>query len=296
MTNSLNPLASSTCPVQIAIPKGRMFQGITQLLNEAGIELSTSSRGYRPTISLSGFEAKILKPQNIVEMIHLGSRDVGFAGRDWVMEKQADVVELLDTGLDPVKIVAAAPRDFLVDGALPNIPLRVASEYVRITQKWVNDRQLEARLVRSYGATEVFPPEDAEVIVDNTATGSTLKSNQLEIIEVIARSSTRLYANPQSYQIPWKREAIDHLALMLKSALAARERVMLELNVSATQLEELLKVLPCMRYPTISSLYGEDAYAVKAAVPRTRLPELIGTLRRLGGTDIVITRLNQIIA
>lgn len=296
MTTPEVTLPTSTPPVQIAIPKGRMFKGITQLLSEAGIELSTSARGYRPEISLSGFEAKILKPQNIVEMLDNGSRDVGFAGRDWVMEKRADVIELLDTGLDPVKIVAAAPRDFLVDGALPKTPMRVASEYVRITEEWVRGRELDAQLVRSYGATEVFPPEDAEVIVDNTATGATLKSNQLEIIEVIARSSTRLYANPQSYEIPWKRAAIDHLTLMLKSALAARSRVMLELNVSADRLERILEVLPCMRYPTISSLYGEDAYAVKAAVPRAGLPELIGALRQSGGTDIVITRLSQIIA
>ena len=173
--------------------------------------------------------------------------------------------------------------------------MRVASEYVRITESWVRERGLEAQLVRSYGATEVFPPEDAEVIVDNTSTGATLKSNQLEIIEVVARSSTRLYANPRSYEIPAKREAIDHLVLMLKSALAARARVMLELNVEATQLEGVLEILPCMRHPTISTLYGESGYAVKAAVPRVGLPELIGALRREGGTDIVITRLSQII-
>ena len=281
--------------VHIAIPKGRMFKGITQLLGEAGIELKTTARGYRPMISLSGFEAKILKPQNIVEMLHHGSRDVGFAGRDWVIEKRADLVELLDTELDPVKIVAAAPSAFLVDGQLPRGPMRVASEYVRITEAWVRERGLEAQLVRSYGATEVFPPEDAEVIVDNTSTGATLKSNQLEIIEVVARSSTRLYANPRSYEIPAKREAIDHLVLMLKSALAARARVMLELNVEAAQLEGVLEILPCMRQPTISMLYGESGYAVKAAVPRVGLPELIGALRREGGTDIVITRLSQII-
>ena len=114
--------------------------------------------------------------------------------------------------------------------------------------------------------------------------------------ESIARSSTRLYANPRSYDVPWKREAIDHLVLMLQSALAARARVMLELNVGAPHLEGILEVLPCMRQPTISTLYGEEGYAVKAAVPRVGLPELIGALRRAGGTDIVITRLSQIIS
>ena len=272
-----------------------MFDGVTRLLSDAGIELKTTARGYRPSLGLKGFEAKMMKPQNIVEMLHNGSRDVGFAGRDWVMEKGADLVELLDTQLDPVKIVAAAPIELLIEGKLPSIPLRVASEYVRITEDWIRSRDLDAQLVRSYGATEVFPPEDAEVIVDNTATGATLKTNQLEIIEVIAHSSTRLYANPKSYADPNKRAAIDHFTLMLQSVLAARERVMLELNATSDDLEDILAKLPCMRQPTISPLSNDSGFAVKAAVPRNGLPELIRYLRVSGGTDIVITRPSQII-
>ena len=282
--------------IQIALPKGRMFKGVSRLLEEAGIEIKTTARGYRPTIGLRGFDAKILKPQNIVEMLENGSRDVGFAGQDWVMEKEADLIELIDTGLDPVEIVAAAPRSFLVDGSLPNVPLRVASEYVRITEEWVKTKNIEARLVRSYGATEVFPPEDADMIVDNTATGATLETNQLQIVEVIARSSTRLYANPRAYEDPQKKAAIDHLVLILKSVLAARERVMIELNASKEALPNLIKRLPAMRQPTISTLCGDEGFAVKAAVPKQGLPELIGDLREGGGTDIVITRLSQIIS
>lgn len=286
---------SDTLLTQIAIPKGRMYAGVTKLLADAGIELKMTARGYRPSISLEGFEAKILKPQNIVEMLHLGSRDVGFAGADWVAEKQADLVEILDTGLDPVQIVAAAPRELLIDGQLPSSPLRIASEYVRITTAWIEEKGLDAQLVRSYGATEVFPPEDAEAIVDNTATGATLKANNLEIIEVIKTSSTRLYANPRSLNDPIKREAIEHLALLLESVLAARQRVMVEVNVSQRDLASLLSILPCMRQPTISSLHGEEGYAVKAAVPRRGLPEVIRQLRLRGGTDIAVSRLSQIV-
>ena len=297
MTYNLQEQSPNTSAdkIQIAIPKGRMLKGITRLLEEAGIDITTTARGYRPQFGLNGFEAKMLKPQNIVEMLDNGSRDVGFAGRDWVIEKSANLVELIDTKLDPVKIVAAAPRSFLKNGQLPQVPIRIASEYMNITREWVKTKNLEAQLIRSYGATEVFPPEDADLIVDNTATGSTLETNQLDIIEVITRSSTRLYANPVAYETPWKREAIDHLVLMLRSVLAARTRVMLELNASKDTLDNILALLPAMRQPTISTLHGEEGFAVKAAVPRQGLPDLIGALCQQGGTDIVISKLNQII-
>ena len=141
-----------------------------------------------------------------------------------------------------------------------------------------------------------FSPEDADMIVD-TATGATLETNQLQIIEVIARSSTRLYANPEAYKDPQKKAAIDHLVLILKSVLAARERVMIELNAPKEALSKLIERLPAMRQPTISTLYGDEGFAVKAAVPKQGLPDLIGDLRELGGTDIVISLLlSQIVS
>ncbi len=287
--------------VKLALPKGRMEQGVLQLLSEAGIQVRSDGRTYRPTVSLPEFEAKILKPQNIIEMLAVGSRDVGFAGADWVGELQVELVEMLDTELDPVRLVAAAPKMLLEGGNLPNKPLLVASEYERITKSWIERRQLNARFVRSYGATEVFPPEDADCIVDNTATGSTLRANQLEIIDELMLSSTRLYASPEALKVPAKREAIERLALLLRSVLDARKRVMLEVNVSAAELDGLIAVLPCMRLPTISPLHvgnggGESGYAVKAAVPRKDLPRIIPALKAKGGTDIVVSQLTQLVA
>src|SRR6266568_8202414 len=170
-------------PFRLGLPKGRMETGVLALLADAGIRVRPSARGYRPDVSLPGAEAKLLKPQNIVEMLALGSRDVGFAGADWVAELEADVVELLDTGLDPVQVVAAAPRAMLVDGHLPARHLVVASEYERLAQRWIAEHGLSAECVRSYGATEVFPPEDADVIVDNSATGATLEANGLVVVD-----------------------------------------------------------------------------------------------------------------
>lgn len=280
---------------KLALPKGRMSEGVLALLGDAHIEVRTPARGYRPTVSLDGFETKILKPQNIVEMLQAGSRDVGFAGADWVAELEADVVEMLDTELDPVRVVAAAPELLLSEGRLPRRRLVVASEYERLTKKWITGRELDATFIRSYGATEVFPPEDADCIVDNTATGATLRDNQLAIVDEVMRSSTRLYANPRALDDPDKREAIESLVLLLGSVLTARQRVMLEVNVSAELLDNVVAILPCMRKPTVARLHGGDGYAVKAAVPRAGLPELVVDLKNRGGTDIVVAELSQII-
>jgi ATP phosphoribosyltransferase len=182
--------------LKLAIPKGRMYDGVVSLLAEAGVHISQTARNYRPHANLEGFEVKILKPQNIVEMLQAGSRDLGFAGADWVAELDGDLVELLDTGLDPVRVVAAAPAPLLIGGTLPDQRLVVASEYELLTRAWIKQSGLDARFVRSYGATEVFPPEDADLIVDNTATGSTLEANDLQIVDVLMKSSTRLYACP----------------------------------------------------------------------------------------------------
>jgi len=281
--------------LRLGLPKGQMQESVLTLLSDAGIRVTPSARGYRPTVSLRGCEAKFLKPQNIVEMLELGSRDVGFAGADWVEEMRADVMELLDTALDPVQVVVAAPRALLNSDQLPKRHLVVASEYERITQDWIASKGIDADFVRSYGATEVFPPEDADVIVDNTATGSTLRANDLVIVETLLSSSTRLYASPAAMADPIKKGRIENLRLLLESVLDARKRVMVEVNAPADRLDAVVSLLPCMREATVSPLFGNSGYAVKAAVPKELLPELIPAVKAAGGTDVVVTAISQII-
>jgi len=228
-------------------------------------------------------------------MLSTGSRDVGFAGVDWVTELKADVVELLDTGLDPVRIVAAAPAELLRNGRLPDRPMLIASELERIATEWIGREGLDATFVRTYGATEVFPPEDADVIIDVTASGATLKANGLVIVEEFLTSSTRLFASRRAADDPSKRARFDELVLLLKSVLEARQRMMVEVNVPADRLQEVIAVLPCMREPTMAPLHGEAGYAVKAAVPKKELTRVIPEIKRLGGTDIVVTALSQIV-
>jgi ATP phosphoribosyltransferase len=282
--------------LRLAIPKGRMEVGVLSLMRDAGIQITSGAREYRPSVSLPDVDAKMLKPQNIIGMLEAGARDLGFAGADWVAELEADVVDLLDTRLDPVRLVAAAPRSLLEDGKLPNRPLVVASEYARLTERWMRERGLEGRLLRTFGATEVFPPEDADCIVDNTATGSTLKANALEIVDELLTSSTRLYANPRALENPALRERIERIVMLLGSVLEARTRVMIDLNVTPERLEAVVDALPCMRQPTVSPLGHEGGYAVRAAVPRAVLATVVPELKARGATDIVVSSIAQIIA
>ncbi|MCH7814672.1 MAG: ATP phosphoribosyltransferase, partial [Planctomycetes bacterium] len=225
--------------LRLAVPKGRMAEGVQELLAEAGVRLRLGDREYRPQISLPGFEVKVLKPQSIVKMLQVGSRDLGFTGADWVAEFDADLVELLDTGLDPVRLVAAAPADGLIDGRLPAGPLIVASELERITNDWIARRGLEATFLRSFGATEVYPPEDADCIVDVVATGATLRANGLQVIDELMTSSSRLYARPAVMEDAAARNRIEDFVTLLRSVLEARRRVMVEVNVPAEALERL---------------------------------------------------------
>lgn len=282
--------------LNLALPKGRIFDGVSALLRDAGISVKNAQRSYRPCLSIPNWDAKLLKPQSVVEMLHRGTRDVGFTGADWVAEKNSELVELVDTQLDPVRLVAAAPFELLERGQLPQRQICVATEYPNLARKWLEPRNFDDLVVRSHGATEVYPPEDADCIVDNTATGATLAANGLAIIDELIRSSTRLYASPQSMAIPEKRRAIEDLTRLVRSVLEARRRVMVEMNVRYSErLDAVVRELPCMGQPTVSTLHG-GGYAVKAAVLRKELPGLLPRLLASGGSDIVVSKLEQIIS
>ena len=306
--------------LRLALPKGRMQEGVLGLLAAAGMSVRAGERDYRPRLGgrypgggadrsaggergeadwSRGIDLKMLKPQNIVEMLRAGSRDAGFAGADWVAELDpapgGSLVEVLDTGLDPVRLVAAAPESLLSGGRLPDRSLVVASEYENLAAAWIRSRGLDATVLRSYGATEVFPPEDADCVVDNSSSGATLRANGLCVVDVIMDSTTRLYANPEAMDDPGRRARIEWLAMLCRSVLEARDRVMLEVNVDADRLDALIRLLPALKEPTVSRLMGDCGYAVKVATPRSSLPSLIPAIRSGGGSGIVITEPSQIV-
>jgi ATP phosphoribosyltransferase len=229
---------------------------------------------------------KIRKPQNVGELLELGSHDAGFTGLDWIRESKADVAEILDLGFDKVRIVAAAPAA-LSEETLRSKQVVAATEYVTLADDWLRAQGYRARIVRTYGATEVFPPDDADMIIDNTATGQTLKDNGLRILAELMESSTRFVASHAAMENPQKRNRIEELAMLFRAVLAGRNRVMLEMNVPKAHFEHLVSGLPAMRSPTVAPLFGDEGYAVKIAVNRGEVGELIPRLKKLGAMDIV---------
>ncbi len=282
-------------PLHVVLPKGRIFARVESLWADCGLRLRRSARDYRPHVSDDRFRVKIMKAQNIPTLIDIGSHDLGITGLDWVQETSSDVVELLDLGFDPVRIVAAAPDGTTLDDLVTRKRLIVVSEYEQLTRRWLDSLGVDYRFVRSYGATEVFPPEDADLIVDNTATGATLADNGLTIVQTILKSTTRIIASKAAMDDPERRQVIDELMLLMRAVLDAQQRVLLEMNIDNARLDALIAQLPAMKSPTVAQLYGSSDYAVKVAVPRADVARLVPELKRLGATDILETDIRKVI-
>jgi ATP phosphoribosyltransferase len=230
-----------------------------------------------------------MKPQNVGELLELGSHDAGFTGIDWIYESGANVEEILDLGLDPVRIVAAIPSGNSL-AALKQRKIVAATEYVNLAEKWLKGEGFQYRILRTYGATEVFPPDDADMIIDNVSSGQTLKDNGLRIIAALLESSTHFVASKAALANPERRRRIEELAMLFKAVLEGRSRVMLEMNFTKENFDAVVlgrKKLPAMRSPTVAPLYGDSGYAVKIAVKKSEIPDLIPRLKKLGAQDIV---------
>ena len=236
----------------------------------------------------------IMKPQNIPQLVEFGAHDVGFTGYDWIVETQSKVIEIMDLGFNPVKIVAAVPRDYS-EADLKSRQIVVATEYEHITRQYLEKLDYNYHLLRTFGATEVFPPEDADMIVDNTSTGRTLKEHNLKIIDTVMVSSTRFIANKEALDCPWKRKKISEIEVLFNGVLNARNRVMLEMNIPKDKFDNIVKKLPCMRSPTVSPLFGEQGFAVKIAVKKNSVIKLIPELKRLGASDILEYELRKVL-
>lgn len=286
--------------IKMTIPKGRIQEKVIGLLSQIGLSFLANDRSYRPICSDQTFVTKLLKSQNIPGLVALGRHDCGFSGHDWVVEQDADVVELLDLGFDPVRIVAAMPEELAEKGDFRKLdlgrPLIVASEYRHLAQKFIERNGLNAIFVQTFGATEALPPEDADIIVDNTSSGATLKQNRLVIIDEVMRSTTRFICNCKALEDPRKRKTLEEMTMLMKSTLAARGRVMLEMNVSRDDFDKLVVDLPCMKAPTISELFNGSGYAVKISVLSRDVRALIPQLVAKGARDILEYKVDKIVS
>ncbi|MBV35928.1 MAG: ATP phosphoribosyltransferase [Rickettsiales bacterium] len=278
--------------LKMVIPKGKLYDKVEELLSEVGLTLVGNSRNYRPNLYGCDIEVKLLKSQNIPEMVALGQHDIGFAGMDWIIEQEADVDVLLDLGFNPVKLVSCIPEEWGWEDVKQR-KIIVASEYKKISKDYLTKLGVPFKLLRAYGATEVFPPEDADMIIDNTSTGSTIRANRLKIVDTVLESSTQFIANKNVMDDPLKKQQIDDLLLLMRGVLNGRKRVLLEMNCSKDTIESVVKLLPAMRSPTVSELYNSDGFAIKAAIERKLTKDLIPQLISAGATDILETPIRK---
>jgi len=278
--------------LKIVIPKGRIYDNIADLLISAGIYFKTDGRNYRPEVRNKEIDIKIMKPQNIPKLVDMGARDIGFTGHDWIIEEKANVVEVMDLGFDPVKIVSAIPSKYSIKN-LKKRKIIVASEYENISRDFLKKKKYKFEFLRTYGATEVFPPDDADMIIDNTSTGITLAEHNLKIVDTVMESSTRFIANKKAMKK--KEKEINKLKMLFKAVLDARNKVLLEMNVPADKLKDLVKFLPCMRSPTVAPLYKEEGYAVKIAVEKSDVLDLIPKLKKYGARDILEYEISKVV-
>ncbi len=278
--------------LKLVLPKGRINTKVLKLLSDCGIQVVGGDRDYRPRAIGFDLEIKLLKSQNIPSMVEIGQHDIGFAGLDWIKERNCQVEILKDLQFDPVQIVACIPEDWDWQ-AMQKRPLIVASEYKNISQSYLDGLGIEYKLLRSYGATEVFPPEDADMIIDNTSTGTTIRANRLKIVDQVMTSSTQFIANKTALKDAGKRKDVEDLLTLMQAVLNGRERVLLEMNCGTDAIESIVKLLPAMRYPTVSPLYQDKGFAVKAAIKKDQIRQLIPKLIEAGATDILETSVRK---
>ena len=286
--------------LKVLLAKGRIYESVFELLNDVGISIYLPDRTYFPTTNQDDLAFQVVKPQITSILLAQNKADVGFSGKDWVYENgvQDSVEEIMDLGFDKVRIVAAIPESKDFDALLKE-PVTIATEYQALSKKWLDENKLNGTIFRTWGTSEGFVQDNddalAQILIDNTSTGSSLKANRLKIVATLMESSTRMYASKEAMKDPEKKQKIMELKMLFEAVLAARNRVMLEMNVTRARFEGLVKGLPSMKSPTISPLYGDDGYAIKIAVSKGEVPTLLPRLKELGATDILEYDLRKVL-
>jgi len=285
--------------LKILLAKGRIYESVYELLSDVGISIHLPDRTYFPTTNQEDLAFQVVKPQIVSLLLANNKADMGFSGKDWVYENgcQDDVVEIMDLGFDPVRIVAAIPeaRDFekLLKGQVT-----IATEYQALSKKWVEEKKIDGTIFRTWGTSEGFVQDNddsiAQILIDNTSTGSSLKANRLKIVDTLMESSTRMYASKTAMADPEKKQKIMELKMLFETVLNARSRVMLEMNCAEDKFDTLIKGIPSMKSPTVSPLFGGNGYAIKIAVKKSEVPTLLPKLQSLGATDIVEYELRKV--
>jgi ATP phosphoribosyltransferase len=286
--------------LKLGIPAGSLQEATASLFARAGYKITYASRSYYPTIDDPEIQCTLIRAQEMPRYVEDGSLDCGLTGHDWILENDAKVKEVAElifskASRRPVRWVLAVPNDSPVRGVKDLQGKRIATEVVNLTRRWLAERGVTAHVEFSWGATEVKPPRLADAIVEVTETGSSLRANNLRIVEELLQSTTRFIANERAYADPWKREKMDDIVLMLQGAMAAEGKVGLMMNVLQANLPTVLQILPALKNPTISSLSDSQWVAVNTILDENTVRHIVPKLKQAGACGIVEYPLNKII-
>ena len=290
-----------TDQLKLGLPAGSLQEATADLFRKAGYKITFPSRSYYPAIDDPELHCTLIRAQEMGRYVADGSLDCGLTGHDWIVESDADVVELAltagTTGLEIADRLAGRGEfnDSPIQGPKDLHGKRIATEVVNITRKWLAGHGVTANVEFSWGATEVKPPKLADAIVEVTETGSSLKANNLRIVCDILTSTTRFVANKQAAADPWKRQKMDDLILMLKGAMAAEGKVGLMMNVRKADLERVIGQLPALKNPTIAPLADQAWVAVNTIIDEDTVRHIIPQLKAAGASGIVEYPLTKII-
>jgi ATP phosphoribosyltransferase len=286
--------------LRLGLPKGSLQESTLKLFKKAGYNVSVGARSYYPDFDDIEIEAMLIRAQEMAKYVDDGVLDAGLTGKDWILEQGADVKEVAELnyakgGLRPVRWVIAVPNDSKIKKVKDLRGKRISTELVGFTKKYLKSKGIKAEIDFSWGATEVKPPHLADAIVELTETGSSLKANNLRIIEEILESSTRFISNRKSWRDTWKKKKMENIVMLLQGALAAEEKVGLKMNVPGRSVKRVMSLLSSMHSPTISQLSDEGWSAIEVVIDEKIVRDIIPRLKAVGAEGIIEYPLNKVI-
>lgn len=286
--------------LKLGIPKGSLQDATIDLFRRAGFLITVSSRSYFPGIDDEEIECMMVRAQEMARYVHDGVLDAGLTGYDWVQECQAEVVTVTDLiyakqSFGKVRWVLAVPESSPFETVKDLEGKIIATELVGTTQRFLQEHGVSAKVEFSWGATEVKPPFLADAIVEVTETGSSLRANNLRVIDEVMQSNTQLICNPQSWRDAWKKRKLEDLRMLLEGAMNALSKVGLMLNVHKERLEAVLAVLPALKNPTISHLSDADWLALNTILDESVVRTILPRLKEAGAEGIVEYPLNKLV-
>ncbi|MGQ9780540.1 MAG: ATP phosphoribosyltransferase [Bacillota bacterium] len=286
--------------LRLALPKGSLQEQTIRLFKKAGYEVTVSERSYYPRIDDPEIEAMLIRAQEVPRYIEEGVLDAGITGNDWLLDSGADLVKVADLiyskqTLNPCRWVLAVPNDSPFQRPEDLAGKRIATELVNVTRNYFQARGIRVEVQFSWGATEVKPPVLADAIVEITETGSSLRANNLRVIETVLEVKNHLLANRAAWADPWKRQKLENIALLLVGALAAEKKVGLKMNVPRTKVPDVLAILTALRRPTVSPLSDPEWVALETVIDERTVRDIIPALKRAGAEGIVEYALNKVV-